>query len=192
MPEKNSIGFKVKQMRETQDMEIKQLAEDSGVSLPIVKAIEKGDVIPSLTPLTKISRALGVRLGTFLDDTPEEDPIIVRGGKSDHTVYFSGRENVTNSSDLEFHALAAGKVDRHMEPFIIDVESKEENYELSSHEGEEFIYVLNGDIELEYGKETSILNKGDSAYYDGIVPHHLHSYHKEKSQILAVLYTPKD
>ncbi len=154
MPEKNSIGFKVKQMRETQDMEIKQLAEDSGVSLPIVKAIEKGDVIPSLTPLTKISRALGVRLGTFLDDTPEEDPIIVRGGKSDHTVYFSGRENVTNSSDLEFHALAAGKVDRHMEPFIIDVESKEENYELSSHEGEEFIYVLNGDIELEYGKET--------------------------------------
>ena len=192
MSEKNSIGIKVKQMRETQQISEEQLSENSGVSLKIVKAIENGDVVPSLTPLTKISRALGVRLGTFLDDTPEEDPIIIRQGKSNHTVYFSGRENVTNNSNLEFNALGAGKVDRHMEPFIIDVESKEDEYELSSHEGEEFIYVLNGDIELEYGQETYVLNKNDSVYYDGIVPHHLHSYNKEKSQILAVLYTPMD
>lgn len=192
MPEKNSIGFKVKQMRETQKMTIEQLSENSGVNLKIVEAIEKGDVVPSLTPLTRISRALGVRIGTFLDDTPKEDPIIVRQGKSDHTVYFSGREDVTDSTDLEFNALAAGKVDRHMEPFLIEVESKEEDYKLSSHEGEEFIYVLEGDIELEYGQETYILNKNDSVYYDGIVPHHLHSYNKEKSRILAVLYTPMD
>lgn len=188
--EKNiEFALKIKEIRERRNMTIEELAEKSKVSLDVLKAMEDGEIIPSLTPLTKMARALGVRLGTFLDDMPQLGPVVVRGGKPDHVLYFSGRENVTDASNLEFHSLGAGKVDRNIDPFIIDVDSKEENYELSSHEGEEFIYVLNGTIEVEYGKEKYTVESGDSIFYDSVVPHHLHSDGKP-AKILAVLYTP--
>lgn len=183
---------KIKEIRNSQNMSIEELAEKSNVNLEVLKDMENGKIVPSLTPLTKLAKALGVRLGTFLDDAPQNGPIIVKNGKSKNVIYFSGREDITNSTDLEFHALGAGKIDRHIEPFIIDVYSKEEDYQLSSHEGEEFIYVLEGEIEIEYGKNKHVISKGDSILYDSIVPHHLHSYHKQTAKILAVLYTPLD
>ena len=66
---------KIKDIRTRQDMSIDELAETSGVKLEVLQAMEEGEVIPSLTPLTKMARALGVRLGTFLDDTPELGPV---------------------------------------------------------------------------------------------------------------------
>ena len=188
MAENKEFAIKVKSIRERQNMSIEELAEKSDVKLEVLKAMENGEIIPSLTPLTKMAKALGVRLGTFLDDTPQLGPVLVRGGKPDNVLYFSGREDVTNSSNLEFHSLGAGKIDRNLDPFIIDIEYAEE-YKLSSHEGEEFIYVLKGEIEIEYGKEKFVVGEGDSIYYDSVVPHHLHST-GEKSKILAVLYTP--
>jgi len=188
--EKNTkFASKVKSIRERQQMSIEELADKSGVKLDVLQAMEDGEIIPSLTPLTKMARALGVRLGTFLDDVPQMGPVVVRGGKPDNVFYFSGREDVTDDSNLEFHALGAGKIDRNIDPFIIDIDSKEEEYNLSSHEGEEFIYVLEGEIEVEYGKDKFTVEKGDSIFYDSVVPHHLHSTGKP-AKILAVLYTP--
>jgi len=189
MVKKNEIGAKIKQLRNSNQISMEDLANESNISLDLMKSIEKGEVVPSLTPLTKIARALGVRLGTFLDDAPQNDPLIVRGGKSDQIVYFSGEENKTDVSTLEFSSLGAGKNNRHMEPFIIDVYTPEGDFELSSHEGEEFIYVLEGEIEVTYGQDNYILSKGDSIYYESLIPHHLHS-HKGDSKILAVIYTP--
>ena len=145
---------KIKDIRTRQDMSIEDLAERSGVKQEVLEAMEAGEVIPSLTPLTKMARALGVRLGTFLDDTPELGPVITRGGKTENSLYFSGREDVTNATNLEFHSLGAGKIDRNIDPFLIDIEFEEGEKELSSHEGEEFIYVLEGQIEVIYGKDT--------------------------------------
>lgn len=188
MEENKEFALKVKSIRERQQMSLEELAEKSDVKIEVLQAMEDGEIIPSLTPLTKMARALGVRLGTFLDDAPQFGPIVVRNGKTESTLYFSGREDVTNASNLEYHSLGAGKIDRNMDPFIIDIDY-EEDYELSSHEGEEFIYVLDGEIEVIYGKDKFIVAKGDSIYYDSVVPHHLHSS-KDKSKILAVLYTP--
>ena len=151
------------------------------------------EIIPSLTPLTKIARVLGVRIGTFIDDDEQTGPLVVRKGKSDKVVYFSGDENKTDDSNLEFYSLAAGKSDRNMEPFIIDFKvDAEESHELSSHEGEEFLYVLEGTIEVIYGQNNYVLETGDSIYYDSIVSHHVHSSNDETAKILAVIYTPVD
>ena len=76
-----------------------------------------------------------------------------------------------------------------MEPFVIDMQRDEEEHDLSSHEGEEFIYILEGEVELIYGQNTYLLYPGDSLYYDSIIPHHIHA-HTENAKILAVLYTP--
>jgi len=189
---KNEIGAKIKELRKSREKSLESLAKESKISLDLLENIENGKVVPSLTPLTKIARSLGVRLGTFLDDAPQTDPVIVKEGKSEQVMYFSGEENQTDVSALEFYSLGAGKNDRNMEPFIIDVHTNEGDFVLSSHEGEEFIFVLEGEIEVKYGQDSHILNKGDSIYYDSIIPHHLHSHNGKMSKILAVVYTPFD
>ena len=78
-----------------------------------------------------------------------------------------------------------------MEPFIVDVEPTEEtHFSLSSHKGEEFIYVMEGTIEVCHGKKCHLIKAGDSIYYDSIVPHHVHGYQGQAAKILAVIYTP--
>ena len=78
-----------------------------------------------------------------------------------------------------------------MEPFIINIKSSSTSEPiLSSHEGEEFIYVMQGSVKVNYGKEQYILHVGDSIYYDSIVDHLVSAVDNEPSQILAVVYTP--
>lgn len=190
MEQRNRIGQKIRQIRELQGLTPEDLSERSGSSVEVIKALEAGELVPSLTPLMKLARGLGVRLGTFLDDMEHRSPAIVRQGKSEDVVHFAGDAGVTTST-LDFFSLAAGKSDRHMEPFIVDVHPPQAStHELSSHEGEEFIYVLSGDIEIFYGKDVHRLAAGDSVYYDSIVPHHLHAAKGTDAKILAVVYAP--
>lgn len=78
-----------------------------------------------------------------------------------------------------------------MEPFIVDIEATNDTqYTLSSHEGEEFIYVMEGIIEICHGKKNHVIKAGDTIYYDSIVPHHVHGYEGQAAKILAVVYTP--
>ncbi|MBN2111147.1 MAG: helix-turn-helix transcriptional regulator [Methanosarcinaceae archaeon] len=190
MPEKNKIGSKIHQLREAYNMSVEELAETSNTSTELIEQLENGALVPSLAPLLQIARALGVRLGTFLDDMPHSSPVVVRSGRSESVLHFSGNCDKCNTSTLEFFSLAADKADRHMEPFLIDVHPPGSDEEkLSSHEGEEFIYVLKGEIEVIYGKERHNLVAGDSIYYDSVVPHHVHAKDSD-AQILAVVYAP--
>lgn len=186
----NKLGLKIKNIREQRGLSIEELAEQSCISAAMIEKLEEGLLAPSLTPLLKITRGMGVRLGTFLDDSVQKDPVVVRGGKTDKVLKFSGDSDVSADSNLDFFSLGAEKKDRHMEPFIVAVKPKEAGEEkLSSHEGEEFIYVLNGEVELWYGKEKICISAGDSLYYDSVVPHYLHAVGFD-AKILAVLYTP--
>ena len=187
----NLIGQKIKNFRQDRKLSVQQLAELSGSSVELIESIENGKLLPSLTPLMKIARALGVRLGTFLDDQLQTAPALVRAGKPETVVRFSGKNTKSQDSALDFFPLASHKKDRHMEPFLIDVHpAKQNDQPLSSHEGEEFIYVLKGKIEIFYGKEKYLLNTGDSIYYDSIVPHDLHAAQNQDAKILAVVYAP--
>ena len=92
---------------------------------------------------------------------------------------------------LRFHSLGRGKSDRHMEPFFIEILPESEvDKKLSSHEGEEFIVVISGELEVIYGQETHVLKAGDSIYYNSVVPHHVGSHGGRKAEIYAVLYFP--
>lgn len=191
MSEKNAIGNKIRQLRESRKMSVEELADASQTSVEQIEHLESGALIPSLTPLLKIARGLGTRLGTFLDDVPQTGPVVVRSGQSENIICFSGNTPGSSTSTLEFFSLGSNKQDRHMEPFVIDVHpSQTEECKLSSHEGEEFIYVLTGNIEVCYGKDQYSLNGGDSIYYDSVVPHYLYASGNDDAKILAVVYTP--
>jgi transcriptional regulator with XRE-family HTH domain len=186
----DGVGARIARIRESRQLTRGDLAERSQIAEGLLQQIEEGGVLPSLAPLTKIARGLGVRMGTFLDDADQMGPALNRKGEVRKTVRFAGGAAPAEGA-LEFHALALDKAGRHMEPFAIDVlPAAPKDFETSSHEGEEFLYVLSGEIELLYGKDTYRLAEGDSIYYDSIVPHHVHAAGDAPARVLAVVYAP--
>lgn len=187
------IGAKIKSIRESKQLSLEEVAERSGLGIEQIERIEGNLDFPSLAPLIKIARVLGVRLGTFLDDQSELGPVICRKKDSNDA---NGIGFTNNSSEarkhMEYHSLSQDKSGRHMEPFLIDIAPSEDGVDfiLSTHEGEEFIFVLSGVVEINYGKSTFILEEGDSIYYDSIVAHHVHAAPDHTAQILGVVYTP--
>jgi transcriptional regulator with XRE-family HTH domain len=204
MASTHTPGERIVELRKTYSVSRETLAERSGLPLDLIQNIEEAGHIPDLAPLIKIARALGVRLGTLLDDHEEMGPVITRAGESAAAARFitgvPGTDSASPASaaggpagaahqGLAFNALAADKGGRHMEPFIVDIEPDAEQ-EKSSHEGEEFIHVLSGALSLEYGTASHVLKAGDSVYYDSIVPHRVLSANGGPARILAVIYTP--
>lgn len=187
----NIIGEKIKSLRTAKEISIEELAERSGLAVEQIRRIEENIDIPSLAPLIKIARTLGVRLGTFLDDQINETgAVICRHGEEDDIISFSNNA-VDARQHLHYHSLSRSKTDRHMEPFVIDIDANQDKeFQLSAHEGEEFIMVLKGTLEINYGKQTYLLEEGDTIYYDSIVPHHVHAFEGQAARILAVIYTP--
>ena len=184
------VGAKIKGLRESKNISIEEIAERSGLSTDQINSIQNDQHLPSLGPLIKIARALGVRLGTFLDDNDELGPAVCRAEEHNSSISFSN-DAADARKHMEYHSLAKQKAGRHMEPFIIDIQpSEEKDFKSSAHEGEEFIYVLNGQVEIDYGKEKYLLKEGDSIFYDSIVMHHVHGVVGESAKILAVVYIP--
>ena len=184
------VGAKIKALRETREISVAELAERTGLAEEQIARIEDNIDIPSLAPLIKIARALGVRLGTFLDDQDDHGAVVCRKQETSDTISFSNN-SMDARTHMHYQSLSKSKADRHMEPFIIDIEPTDEtNYEVSSHEGEEFIFVMEGAVEVAYGKKHHVIEAGDSIYYDSIVPHHVHGFQGQQAKILAVVYTP--
>ncbi len=190
MSDINDVGARIAQIRESRGLTPEQLAERSQLSAELVREIEEGALIPSLAPLIKIARVLGVRLGTFMDDMEHIGPVVTRYGQRSKAVRFAEKSRVSSGA-LDFYSLATEKSGRHMDPFLVDVQpASDKDYALSSHEGEEFIYVITGRIEVSYGKDQYQLGQGDSIYYDSTVAHNVHALGEEAATILAVVYAP--
>ena len=189
----HTLGERIAEIRKTYSITRENLSERSGIPVDLIAKIEDDGHIPDLAPLIKISRGLGVRLGTLLDDNDKLGPVICRAGEAASLSRFKtglpdGAAD-TGHHGMSFNALAADKSGRHMEPFIVTIEA-DAKQDKSAHEGEEFIYVMEGTLTLEYGMDKSALNSGDSVYYDSIVPHRVYSANNSQVKILAVVYTP--
>lgn len=190
MEKKHSVGKKIRQLREKRGLSVEQLAEQSKTHKKFIDELEANQLVPSIAPLLKIARGLGVQLSTLMDDAPVAGAVLARQADLPETeLGFSGLGSYC-ASTLDFHPLAKNRQGRHMEPFIIDVHpSVPEECTFSFHEGEEFIYVLEGEIEVLYGADQHILGVGDSIYYDSTTPHQVKTAGDKKARILAVIYT---
>ncbi len=190
MTQVSHIGNKIAGFREMRSISRSELAGRSGISEKVLTAIEDGNDPPALSVLIRIARALGVRLGTFLDDKDIDSPVLIRKNEPANGMSITGVSGDAHTH-LEFFSLAGGKAGRHMEPFIINIDpSTGREYQRSSHEGEEFLYVLEGKVEILYGSDNYRLNTGDSIYYDSVIEHNVHSAGQAPAKILAVVYAP--
>lgn len=183
------IGSKIKQLREAAGLTQDDLAEAASIQTSKVALIESGEASPTIAILLKMARRLGVRLGTILDGTEATGPIVTGTKQLVSTV---NTQRAGETEHLSFFSLAGYKSDRAMEPFIVTVkytEPAKENF--STHEGEEFIYVLEGTIDVYYGREKLTVGEGETIYYDSIVPHCVTTPDKDATaKLLAVTYTP--
>ena len=183
------IGEKVRSVRELRHMTRETLAEKSGLELMQLKALEEGSQVPALSPLGKVAHALGVRLGTFLDDAESWEPDICRKADGNRHLRVADTCRQSDGGHLHFYAQAAHKQGRNMEPFVVEIDPAHPE-SLSSHEGEEFLYVLAGEVGVRYGDNEYRLDEGDSIYFDSIVQHSIYALSGAPARLLAVLYVP--
>ena len=184
MAAESKVGERIKSYRERLNMSVADLAQKCGVEESVISAIEKGDVLPALGVLTKVSRALGQRLGTFMDDQFRPDPIVTRASDLQ-----GGENNQVAGRSYHYRSLALGKPDRHMDPFHIELDPNAED-KVSSHEGEELIICKSGEVELVYGDETVTLGVGDTAYYNSVVKHSVRAAGGKPATIYGIVFMP--
>jgi transcriptional regulator with XRE-family HTH domain len=185
----DNIGQRIRSMMDRQGLTVADLTERTGIESGILVPMLETDITPSIGPLVKISRALGIRLGTLIDDQISRDPLVVRQSeRCQELSMLRGRDRPVSQ---RFFSLGKGKKDRHMEPFFVEIlpESATEKT-LSSHEGEEFFVVDTGSVEVIYGRETMVLAAGDSIHFNAIVPHYVSCAGDQPATIYAVLYLP--
>jgi transcriptional regulator with XRE-family HTH domain len=185
------VGEKIKRLREGAGMSVEQLAERAGMEPEDLERIEREMISPALGVLTKICDGLGVRLGRFFDMGPRKYYALVRS--SDEKV--ATRVASKNGADYgyEYTSLGFEKRQRVMEPFIITINPPSDATEMekaSAHDGEEFVYVLEGELEIQLQDESFVLQPGDSIYYDASVPHRVLHRGKGPARVLAVIHLP--
>lgn len=189
MSAERKLGKRIRAFREERGVSLENLAENTGLTLAFLTSLEEDDLYPTIGPLQKVARALGVRLGTFMDDQITRDPIISRIG--DRTSDLAMHKGRNENACYVYHSLGKGKSDRNMEPFHIEImPDNSDTRKTSSHQGEEFMLVIKGELLVVYGRETHILRRGDTIYYNSIVPHFVGAHGDEPVEILAVVYNP--
>lgn len=191
METENRLGAKIATLRTAHHLSAQDLAERCGCDVSVVEGLERGELPPSLAPLIKITRALGVRLGTLMDDDESFGPAYIDRDQMEEVARLKTLQTASDAGDLSYFSLAAGRPSRHMDPFVITVTpSGETSHELVGHEGEEWLFGMEGSIEIEYGKDVYVLHPGESIYYDSIVPHQVRAHDGQSAKFLAVVYTP--
>jgi transcriptional regulator with XRE-family HTH domain len=183
------IANNIKKLRKKRKITLDKLAGLTGLTKGYLSKIERSNKAPPYSTLNKIAHALGVDAPFLLDENPRD----TKGVKISFTRRAKGKGIKSVGSLAEgslygygYEALAFDKPGKNMEPFIIEPAFDDEA--TFQHEGEEFMYVLEGKHELIYGGERYIMRKGDCVYFDAAVPHTGRSLGKSKAKLLAVMY----
>lgn len=181
------VGEHVRTFRESLGMTVQQFAERTGFSSALLAQIENRMVSPSLGTLVKIANTFGTTVSSFIGGKVEREFSIVR--KEDRTTVSRVGLKDGGKSTYTYESLGAGKAGRKMEPFLVRLQPLSESPTArSSHDGEEFLYVLSGRVTVCLGNLSDVLEEGDSVYYNSTIPHHVHSADEREALILAVIH----
>lgn len=178
-----SHGDMLRITREKRGFSLDELSTRTGISPDALAQLEAGESMLPLGQLIKLSKALSLRMADVI--APGQEPFTIV--RSDQGQSFSRFGKVREASyGYEYQSLAAGKKDRVMEPFIITLHPSGAD-EPSCHDGQEFIYVLEGEMEVLIGGIRDILKPGDAVYYDSTSTHLVKAHGGKPAKILAVL-----
>ncbi len=157
-----ALGGKIRALRKRLQRTLDETATAAGISKPFLSQVERGLATPSITSLAGIARALGVTVQYFVD-TPTEAKSVRR---ADELQFFS----FADSASL-FARLTNVSSDRQLDAILVKLPAGQPQSEVTTHAGEEFLYVLRGEISLNLEGTIFVLHTGDSAHYESTVPH---------------------
>ena len=185
-PEKgpDDIGRRIRKIREEKGLSLEELSKLTGFDVQFLSSLEKNEAQPQLGTVIKLSKALDSAFGRLVSGVGDKLYSITRKNE---------RRTVSRSTSHEgqkqvylYKSLAPDVKGRHMEALMVQLEEDPEK-EISVHAGEEFIFVLDGVVEMGIGEDRFELEPGDSVYYLSTTPHHI-AAKSGKATILAVLY----
>lgn len=178
------IGKKIQNLRKEKGLSLQALSQLTGYEVDFLSNIENDRVKPQLGTIIKLSKALDSAFGRLVSGYGERMYSITR--KHEQKSVSRSTSQKGKKQAYIYKSLAPEVKGRHMEALIVQLEENPEP-ERSVHEGEEFIYVLDGVVALTIDREDFKLEPGDSAYYLSTTAHQI-SAKTKTATILAVLY----
>lgn len=160
------IGAKLKELRILKGLTQEELADRAELSKGFISQLERDLTSPSIATLMDILQCIGTSIGEFFNETPEEQIVF---GKTD---YFEKHDQELKN---EIKWIIPNAQKNMMEPILLTLEPGGETYPDNPHEGEEFGYVLQGNISIHIGSKTYKAKKGESFYFVSDKKHYLSS-----------------
>ena len=187
------IGEKINGLRKSRGFSLKEMAEKTGLSETVMSQIEDDIVAPPIPAFLKISKALGVEIAYFFSEEISDRKFDVVRVNERKKVERKVPQRKTIPLSYSYEMLSSHRKENHMQPFLVefDIDIEEEVVPVS-HEGEEFLFLLEGELEYKLENETVTLKKGDSIYFDSEIPHAFRGMGNIKPKAVVVLYTQKE
>jgi len=192
MPGQNiKVGQRIKELRIARGLTKEEIEKRSGISETTLAGIERHLISPPLGNLVSLAKVFEVSVGDLFGEKGDSPYCIVRSDARKTVSRFNSSDD--KSSGYSYEALGQQKKKRQMEPFLVTLTPTEvRQVEPNQHIGEEFIFVLEGKVEVRLLDHTDILNPGDSIYYDSTMPHIVACHGNQPATILAVIYAKEE
>jgi quercetin dioxygenase-like cupin family protein/DNA-binding XRE family transcriptional regulator len=184
-PSKETLGSRIHQARERRGLTLQDLSSRTGISMETLEKVESHKMIPPLGELIKLGKALEMKMGYFISPGVEKPMTVVHADKRPVVSRYGKKKS--EQYGYSYESLAPEKANRFMEPFLITMVPTEVTG-LSVHDGQEFIFVLEGEMRAQVGDQVEILRPGDAVYYDSNSPHLVKCHGEKPAKILAVIY----
>jgi quercetin dioxygenase-like cupin family protein len=178
--DEKSFGCKMRQLRQAKKMSLEHLANETGYSQRYLKEIEEGIAIPPVSAVIQIAKVLSIDSGSFLSSEGQE-------------VFEKRRREsfVKRTQAYSYQTLTPSAETKHMKAFLVTIDPKQDHRMVEyRHEGEEFLYVLKGQVEVMVGEDQNLLQKGETLHFDSGIIHKLRNISEEVAELLVVIYTP--
>ncbi|RTL50663.1 MAG: cupin domain-containing protein [Bradyrhizobiaceae bacterium] len=179
-----TLAERIAFIRKQRSVTLDALAERSGLTKSYLSKVERGLSVPSISAAMKIAESLSLSVGQLLGETQYEGAISIVRQNERRSFMRAG-----SGSGYDYEMLAPGKQFKTMEPYIMRPPLKFQGDQRFNHSGQEIIFVLAGEMEIEYGGTSYTLGKGDCAYFDAHVPHRSRSSNGRLAEALIVVMT---
>ncbi|WP_417624313.1 helix-turn-helix domain-containing protein [Paremcibacter congregatus] len=167
------IGSMIKKRRQQLSLTLKQLSDKSGVSAPFISQAERNQTVPSMVSLVKLAEAMDVGVMYFME-VPHDDSIIKRAA-SPHRIEMD--------SPVDYIQLGSDLPDQKMDFILMNIPAGHA-FPVDQREGEDCLYVLEGELYVETGDVKTVLTKGDSMHFDSRIPHTARNETRDTVQLL--------
>lgn len=185
------IGAALKALRAKNHLTVNDLAAKTGLSKNLISEIEEGETIPPVATLIKLANALNVGMAAFFETEAESEAISVTR-KGERARIKKRPHHHEGEVDYIYESLETHKPGKHMEPLLVEFMPMEtSDMVFTSHEGEEFLYLLEGKLEFRSDERVEVLHPGDTVYFESDRNHSFRSLTGKPSKAIVIVWAKK-